>query len=157
MEADTCTICDKSFSFFFRRHHCRCREFYKELTPRAKTIAHTIQCIEKEEKMKWGDPAWDAKTVAAAAAAAAAVERAERADRLEQARTRTAVAEAAAAVARDLQEQRERQEQEDEAATAAAATAAAAAAAAGAADSPAVLVAEAGGRDDLQRCRSVRC
>eukprot|EP01051_Picozoa_sp_SAG22_P010170 SAG22_NODE_898_length_6620_cov_13.916884_4_plen_122_part_00 len=30
------------------RAACVCREFYKELTPRAKTIAHTIQCVEKE-------------------------------------------------------------------------------------------------------------
>eukprot|EP01051_Picozoa_sp_SAG22_P004974 SAG22_NODE_283_length_13027_cov_25.568535_5_plen_248_part_00 len=43
---------------------CVCREFYKELTPRAKTIAHTIQCVEKITKYvgwdpakKWGDPA----------------------------------------------------------------------------------------------------
>eukprot|EP01051_Picozoa_sp_SAG22_P004557 SAG22_NODE_247_length_13918_cov_7.885375_1_plen_63_part_00 len=27
------------------RAACVCREFYKELTPRAKTIAHTIQCV----------------------------------------------------------------------------------------------------------------
>eukprot|EP01051_Picozoa_sp_SAG22_P023624 SAG22_NODE_6180_length_888_cov_1.656962_1_plen_92_part_10 len=38
------------------RAACVCREFYKELTPRAKTIAHTIQCVEKKTKKKWGDP-----------------------------------------------------------------------------------------------------
>eukprot|EP01051_Picozoa_sp_SAG22_P027215 SAG22_NODE_8996_length_615_cov_7.877907_1_plen_179_part_01 len=39
------------------RAACVCREFYKELSPRAKTIAHTIQCVEKKTKKKWGDPA----------------------------------------------------------------------------------------------------
>eukprot|EP01046_Picozoa_sp_COSAG06_P099442 COSAG06_NODE_45560_length_354_cov_0.247059_1_plen_58_part_10 len=29
------------------RAACVCRGFYKELSPRAKTIAHTIQCAEK--------------------------------------------------------------------------------------------------------------
>eukprot|EP01051_Picozoa_sp_SAG22_P010626 SAG22_NODE_965_length_6268_cov_30.435403_4_plen_131_part_00 len=39
------------------RAACVCREFYKELSPRAKPIAHTIQCIEKKTKKKWGHPA----------------------------------------------------------------------------------------------------
>eukprot|EP01051_Picozoa_sp_SAG22_P028319 SAG22_NODE_9935_length_562_cov_1.794816_1_plen_110_part_10 len=38
------------------RAACVCRGFYKELTPRAKTIAHTIQCVEKMKMKKWGDP-----------------------------------------------------------------------------------------------------
>eukprot|EP01051_Picozoa_sp_SAG22_P021900 SAG22_NODE_5024_length_1104_cov_36.069652_2_plen_234_part_00 len=39
------------------RAACVCREFYKELTPRAKPIAHTIQRVEKMTKKKWGTPA----------------------------------------------------------------------------------------------------
>ena len=38
------------------RAACVCREFYKELTPRAKTIVCAIRWIEKEKKKKWGDP-----------------------------------------------------------------------------------------------------
>eukprot|EP01051_Picozoa_sp_SAG22_P003658 SAG22_NODE_181_length_16048_cov_157.464418_8_plen_89_part_00 len=34
------------------RAACVCREFYKELSPRAKTIAHTIQCAEKRKQKK---------------------------------------------------------------------------------------------------------
>eukprot|EP01051_Picozoa_sp_SAG22_P013568 SAG22_NODE_1535_length_4200_cov_301.283346_4_plen_103_part_00 len=43
------------------RAACVCREFYKELTPRAKTIAHTIRCVvwksgaNPTQKKKWGD------------------------------------------------------------------------------------------------------
>eukprot|EP01051_Picozoa_sp_SAG22_P024297 SAG22_NODE_6672_length_824_cov_4.542069_2_plen_216_part_00 len=40
-----------------RRASCVCREFYEELSPRAKPIAHTIQCVEKRQRKKWGDPA----------------------------------------------------------------------------------------------------
>eukprot|EP01051_Picozoa_sp_SAG22_P013293 SAG22_NODE_1470_length_4346_cov_26.858724_2_plen_190_part_00 len=58
------------------RAACVCREFYKELTPRAKTIAHTIKSVEKFvsltsrsiswayvfTKKKWGDPAMTSLT-----------------------------------------------------------------------------------------------
>eukprot|EP01051_Picozoa_sp_SAG22_P014189 SAG22_NODE_1685_length_3810_cov_28.206413_6_plen_139_part_01 len=37
------------------RAACVCREFYKELTPRAKTIVRAIQWIEKQTGKKWGD------------------------------------------------------------------------------------------------------
>eukprot|EP01051_Picozoa_sp_SAG22_P018877 SAG22_NODE_3312_length_1786_cov_2.332543_2_plen_213_part_00 len=39
------------------RAACVCREFYKELSPRAKPIALTIKCVQKSTWKKWGDPA----------------------------------------------------------------------------------------------------
>ena len=44
------------------RAACVCREFYKGLTVRAKPIAHTIQCVGKRTRKKWGSPELTALT-----------------------------------------------------------------------------------------------
>eukprot|EP01051_Picozoa_sp_SAG22_P006254 SAG22_NODE_403_length_11012_cov_12.141024_6_plen_205_part_00 len=44
------------------RAACVCREFYEELSPRAKTIVHTIQEVEDRTGMTWGDPSMTSVT-----------------------------------------------------------------------------------------------